>query len=96
MILYIQSFDFGRSRGFPVRTIIFSFLIMVELGLLLLAVSNMQPNTLSTPLPALAAPAKVLPFSIPPPITPAPPPDTDCPSDNVRKQSCEPRYVSST
>lgn len=78
------------------RTIIFSFLIMVELGLLILAVGNMQPSTLISPLPALAAPAKVLPFAIPLPITPAPPPDTDCPSDNVRKQSCEPRYVSST
>ncbi len=78
------------------RTIVFSFLIMLELGLLLLAVSNMQPSTLASPLPALAAPAKVLPFSIPLPVTPAPPPDTDCPSDNVRKQSCEPRYVSTT
>lgn len=78
------------------RTIIFSFLIMVELGLLILAVGNMQPSTLLAPVPALAAPAKVLPFGIPLPITPAPPPDTDCPSDNVRKQSCEPRYVSST
>lgn len=78
------------------RTIIFSFLIIVELGLLLLAVSSMQPSTLVSPLPALAAPAKVLPFGIPLPITPSPPPNTDCPSDNVRKQSCEPRYVSST
>jgi hypothetical protein len=69
---------------------------MVELGLLILAVGNMQPSAFSSPLPALAAPAKVLPFGIPLPITPAPPPDTDCPSDNVRKQSCEPRYVSST
>lgn len=78
------------------RTILFSFLIMVELGLLILAVANMQPSTLITPLPALAAPAKVLPFGIPLPITPVVPPDTDCPSDNVRKQSCEPRYISST
>ena len=78
------------------QTIVFSFLIMVELGLLLLAVSNIQPSTFNSPLPALAAPAKVLPFSIPLPITPAPPPDTDCPTDNVRKQSCESRYVSST
>jgi hypothetical protein len=69
---------------------------MIELGLLLLAVSNVQPSTLIAPLPALAAPTKILPFSIPLPITPAPPPDTDCPSDNVRKQSCEPRYLSST
>jgi hypothetical protein len=44
----------------------------------------------------LAAPATVLPFGIPLPATPAPPPDTDCPLDNVRKQSCEPRYVSAT
>lgn len=78
------------------RTISFAFLIMLELGLLLLAVGNIQPNTLVTPLPALAAPATVLPFGMPLPITPAPPPDTDCPSDNVRKQSCESRYVSST
>ena len=81
---------------YKVRTIIFSFLIIVELGLLILAVGNTQPSTLTSPLPTLAAPVKVLPFSIPLPITPAPPPDTDCPSDNVRKQSCEPRYVSAT
>jgi hypothetical protein len=78
------------------RTIVFAFLIMVELGLLVLAVANVQPNTLVTPLPALAAPATVLPFGIPLPVTPAPPPDTDCPADNVRKQSCESRYLSST
>jgi hypothetical protein len=79
-----------------VRSIIFSFLIMVELGLLVLAVANVQPNTLLTPLPAFAAPASVLPFGLPLPVTPAPPPDTDCPTDNVRKQSCESRYISST
>ncbi len=78
------------------RTIVFAFLILVELGLLILAVGNVQPTTLIKPLPALAAPATVLPFGIPLPVTPTPPPDTDCPADNVRKQSCEPRYVSAT
>ncbi|MBV9484360.1 MAG: hypothetical protein JO249_26950 [Acidobacteria bacterium] len=78
------------------RTIIFAFLIMIEVGLLILAVANVQPNTLASPLPPLAPPATVLPFRIPLPVTPAPPTDTDCPADNVRKQSCEPRYLSST
>ena len=79
------------------RTIVFAFLLLVELGLLVLAVANVQPSSfVTTPLPAMAAPGNVLPFGIPLPVTPAPPPDTDCPADNVRKQSCEPRYVSST
>lgn len=78
------------------RTIVFAFLIMVELGLLVLAVANVQPSSLITPMPALAAPASVLPFGSPLPIKPTPPPDTECPADNVRKQTCESRYVSST
>lgn len=78
------------------RTIVFAFLILVEFGLLVLAVGNIQPANLINPLPALAAPATVLPFGIPLPVKPVPPPDTECPADNVRKQSCESRYVSST
>ncbi len=78
------------------RTIVFAVLILMELGLLMLGLGNVQPSTLITPLPALAAPATVLPFGIPLPITPAPPPNTDCPVDGVRKQSCESRYLSST
>ena len=78
------------------RSIVFAFLLLVELGLLVLAVANVQSSSFVTPLPAMAAPGTVLPFGIPLPVTPAPPPDTDCPADNVRKQSCEARYVSST
>jgi hypothetical protein len=78
------------------RTIVFAFLTMVELGLLILAVAKVQPNSLTTPLPALSSPATVVPFGIPLPITPAPPTNTDCPADNIRKQSCEARYLSST
>ena len=78
------------------RAIVFAFLILVELGLLVLAAANVSPNSFLNPLPAATAPATVLPFGIPLPLAPAPPPDTDCPADNVRKPSCEPRYVSST
>jgi hypothetical protein len=79
-----------------VRTIVFAFLIVVELGLLILAVGNVQPSTLTMPPPALAAPASILPFAVPVPVPSSPLPDVDCPADNVRKQSCESRYISST
>jgi hypothetical protein len=75
------------------RTIIFAFLLFTELGLLLLAMVNVQPATVSTPAPFFAAPAMAAPFGTPVPIKPAAPPDNDCPGDNVRKQSCESRYV---
>ena len=88
-----------RKGSETMRTVLFAFLIMVELGLLMLAVAAVQPSSLITPLPAAVAPTTVLPFGAPLPITPvapAPPPDPDCPSDNVRRQSCETRYVSIT
>ncbi|HET7209901.1 MAG TPA: hypothetical protein VFI95_25235 [Terriglobales bacterium] len=80
------------------RSVVFAFLAVMELGMLMMAVSDIQPNSLELRVPALAAPAKVLPFGIPVPVQPAPlpPQDTDCPADNVRKQSCEARYLSST
>ncbi len=91
----LEALDRARKTA-TMRTIVFGFLMLVELGLLVLGVANVQPNSFVAPVPALAAPVTVLPFGIPLPVTPAPPPDTDCPADNVRKQSCEPRYVSST
>jgi hypothetical protein len=80
------------------RTIILTFLLFTELGLLLLAMVSVQPAAVSIPAPFFAAPAMAAPFGTPVPIKPAAPPDValpgnDCPADNVRKQSCESRYV---